>query len=145
MKKQTVSFIQEGIIATISTCDGLIAHGAPIFYIFIEEENAFYFLTNTQTEKHANIEKNNNAAISIYTETPPIVFNANCVAEICDFKSGEYSEHVSRLVAMHSSQAFYPTPVSTFKDGEISLIKLNVECSDLKQYKKDIDSLSAYF
>ena len=143
MKKKEVSFVQEHSIAIVSTYGGLRVNGVPIYYLFIKEDNAFYFLTNNQTQKHANIEENNKAAITIFTENPPVVFTASCVAEVFDLKSEEYSEHIYKLVAIHSSREFYPTPLLTFKNGDISLIKLSVEGSKLKSYKEVIDLLKA--
>lgn len=42
---------------------------------------------------------------------------------------------------MHSSQNYYPSPISTLKKGELKLIKLNVIDFNFKTYQKDIEKL----
>ncbi len=143
MEENVVAFVQEHLIAVVSTHDGSKSNGVPIYYLFEKGDNAFYFLTKNTTQKHVNIEKNNKASLTIFTEDPPTVFTADCVAEVIDFKSVEHIEHVNKLVAIHSSQECYPTPISMLKDGDFSLIKLSVENCRIKFYKEDIDLLYA--
>ncbi|MCP4429445.1 MAG: pyridoxamine 5'-phosphate oxidase family protein [Gammaproteobacteria bacterium] len=143
MKEDVVAFVKEHIVATVSTCDGLHSHGVPVFYIFVKDDNAFYFLTKNKTQKHINIEINNKTALTIFTESPPTVFTANCVAEVIDFTSGVHKEYITKLVTIHSSQECYPTPISTLIDGDLSLVKLNVENCKLRSYKNEIDLLGA--
>ncbi len=143
MKANMASLVKEHLVAIVSTCDGLRPNGVPIYYLYVEDVNAFYFLTNSNTQKHINIERNNKTTLTIFTENPPTVFTANCVAEVLNFKSEEHQDHVNKLVAIHSSQECYPTPISTLKDGRVSLIKLSVENCKLKSYERDIESLRA--
>ncbi len=143
MKENVASFIEEHIVAIVSTCDGLQPNGVPILYLYIKDDDAFYFLTKNNTRKHVNIENNNKASLTVFAEDPPTVFTADCVAEVFDFQSEKYREHVNKLVAIHSSQKCYPTPISTLKDGNLSLIKMSVENCKLESYKNDIDLLRA--
>ncbi len=143
MKKQQVSFVQEHSIAIVSTSDNSDVYGAPIYYQFEQKENSFYFLTFSNTQKHANIEENKKAFLTIFNENPPTVFTAHCVGELLDSSKVEYSDIMLKLVAIHSSRECYPTPLATMKDGEVSLIRLNVESTEFKAYKVDIDLLRA--
>jgi uncharacterized pyridoxamine 5'-phosphate oxidase family protein len=143
MKENVISFVEENWVAYISTYDGSSSCGVPIYYLFVENDNAFYFLTKNKTKKYANIQKNNKASLTIFTENPPTVFTAVCAGEVFDFKSMEHIEYVNKLVAIHSSQECYPTPILTLKAGGLSLIKLRVKSCRLKSYKKNIGLLSA--
>ena len=143
MKTRWASFIQEHYIAIVTTHDNAWPQGVPIFYIFEKDENAFYFVSKSGTKKHANIQINNKASLTIYTETPPTVFTANCIAELSDFGSDKRVTIKNKLVEIHSTLDYYPSPLATLKDGVLTLVKLSVKSCSLKPYKKDIELLSA--
>ncbi len=143
MNKKTKAFVQEHYIAIVSTHDRRMPHGVPVYYIYVEEDNAFYFITKSETKKSTNLKQNKQAALTVVKENPPTVFTADCEAELLDFYSDDYVWIKNKLVEIHSTQDYYPSPISTLKNGEFSLIKLNVKNSNLKAYKKEIDLLSA--
>ncbi len=136
-----ILFIQKYFVAIVSTSDGQETQGVPIYYVFSEDDNAFYFITKKGTKKFINIEKNRKASLTIYTDRPPIVFTANCTAELFDFQSEQHASIANQLVVIHSSQDYYPSPISTLAGKDISLIKLNMENFELKSYKEDIELL----
>ncbi len=137
------SFVQKHHVAIVSTHDSVTPNGVPIYYYFVKDDNAFYFITKSETIKYANIKKNKKASLSIFTENPPTVFTANCVAELIEFETNDYINIKNRLVEIHSTQEFYPSPISTVKDGILSLVKLIVNDCKLESYKKDINMLNA--
>jgi len=138
-----VSFAQKHFIALVSTHNNVTSNGAPIYYYFAKDDNAFYFITKSETIKYTNIKKNNKASLSIFTENPPTVFTANCAAELIEFETNDYINIKNKLVEIHSTQEFYPSPISTVKDGILSLVKLTVNDCKLKSYNKDINMLNA--
>jgi hypothetical protein len=137
-----VSFVEKHFVAIVSTHDSVTSYGVPIYYYFVKDDNAFYFITKSETKKYANIYNNKKASLTIFTENPPTVFTANCVAELIDFETYDCVKIKNKLVEIHSTQEFYPSPISTLTEGILSLIKLNVRDCKLKSYKKDIDLLT---
>ena len=103
----------------------------------------FYFLTKTESRKYSNLEKNNKVSISIYSENPPVVYSAECVAELIDISDGNYSEKFTKLVQLHVNQQDDPTPVSTMREGLLAIVKLNVINFDYKSYIQDITALKS--
>jgi len=137
-----VPFVEKQFVGIVSTHDNVTSNGVPIYYYFVKDDNAFYFITKSETIKYANIKKNKKASISIFAESPPTVFTANCVAELIEFETNDYIKIKNKLVEIHSSQEFYPSPISTVKNGILSLVKLIVNDCKLKSYKKDINMLN---
>ena len=138
-----ISFVEKYFVAVISTHDSVTSNGVPIYYLFVKDDNAFYFITKSETKKNINIKNNNKASLTIFTENPPTVFTANCVSELIDYKTDDCLKIINKLVAIHSTQKFYPSPISTIRDGILSLVKLNVKDCKFKSYKKDINLLNA--
>jgi len=138
-----ISFIQKHFVAIVSAHDSVTSGGVPIYYYFVKDDNAFYFITKSETKKHANIINNKKASLTIFTENPPTVFTANCVAELIDFETTDCVRIKNKLVEIHSTREFYPSPISTLKVGHLSLVKLNVKDCKLKSYRKDINLLNA--
>ena len=51
------SFVQKHHVAIVSTHDSVTPNGVPIYYYFVKDDNAFYFITKSETIKYANIKK----------------------------------------------------------------------------------------
>ncbi|MCP4078115.1 MAG: pyridoxamine 5'-phosphate oxidase family protein [Gammaproteobacteria bacterium] len=143
MNKDIKSFITERIIGIISTTNGQTLHGVPVYYHYVDYENAFYFLTKTVSKKYSNLEKNNKASFTIFNEDPPKIFTADCEAELLNINEDNCSDKFIKLVEIHSSQQGYPTPVSTMTEGLLALVKLNVNDFDYKSYIQDINLLKS--
>ena len=56
-------FLKENEGCRISTCTNDVPHIAPVSYYF--EDGFFYFATDYETKKYANLKKNNKIAISV--------------------------------------------------------------------------------
>lgn len=140
MQKHIKTFINENFVGLISTCGDQKPHGVPIYYLLVKEENAFYFMTKTASKSYLNLKKNCAASITIFSETPPAVYTADCETEILEFSMDEYSEIRKKLIGMHSTQDYYPSPVSTLKKGDLKLIKLKIIDFNYQSYSKDIDN-----
>ena len=138
------SFVQKHFVAIVSTHDSVASHGVPIYYYFVKDNNAFYFITKSGTKKHANIKNNKKASLTIFTENPPTVFTANCIAELIDFDTDDCAKIRNKLVEIHSTQEFYPSPIFTLKEGVLVLAKLNVTDCDFKLYMDEINLLNAH-
>ncbi len=143
MESHIVEFIQKHFIGIVSTHDGGHPHGTPIFYVYDEDKEVFFFVTKNRTKKYTNLENNKKASLTIFSENPPITFTANCNAELFDFESCDYMKIKNKLVNIHSTQDFYPTPIATLKDGVISLVKLNVIDCNFNSYISSINLLRA--
>jgi len=136
MNKPCVSFVKENFIAVISTQDNLRPYASPVYYYFSEDENTFYFITNSTTKKYSNIREKNQVSLTIFSEHPPRVFTANCTAQLSDFETSDKTDIKNKLVEIHSSQEFYPSPISSLEKGKISLVKLNAKNCKLKSFKQ---------
>ncbi|MBT3203059.1 MAG: pyridoxamine 5'-phosphate oxidase family protein [Gammaproteobacteria bacterium] len=143
MNKAIKSFINKHIIGIVSTSNDRSVHAVPIYYHYIDHENAFYFFTRTASKKYSNLEKNNKASFTIFNEDPPVVFTADCEAELLNIDEGNYSDIFIKLVEIHSSQLGYPTPISTMAEGLLTLVKLNIIDFNYKSYIQDINSLKS--
>ena len=143
MGQHMKTFIKQQLIGLVSTCDGSTTHGVPIYYVYDDTQNCFYFLTKTASRKYSNLEKNNKASISIYSETPPVVYSADCVAELLEISDENCSEKFKQLVELHVSQKDSPTPISTMRGGLLVIVKLNIIDFDYKSYIQDISELKS--
>lgn len=56
-------FLKENEGCRIATCTNDVPHIAPVSYYF--EDGFFYFATDYETKKYANLKKNNKIAISV--------------------------------------------------------------------------------
>lgn len=61
-------FLKENEGCRISTCTSDVPHIAPVTYYF--EDGFFYFATDYDTKKYANLKKNNKIAISVDIYSP---------------------------------------------------------------------------
>ena len=134
MQKHIKSFINESSVGLIATCDHQKPHAVPVYYLLIEAENAFYFMTKTASNSYLNLKNNGRASITIFSEKPPTVYTANCESEILEFSVEEYSGIRKKLIAMHATEDYYPSPVSTLRKGELKLVKLNILDSNYQSY-----------
>ncbi len=141
MNKDNKSFITERIVGIISTTNGQSMHGVPVYYHYVDYENAFYFLTKTVSIKYSNLGINNKASFTIFNEDPPEIFTADCEAELLSINDDNCSEKFIKLVEIHSSQIGYPTPVSTMTEGLLAIVKLNVIDFNYRSYIQDINLL----
>lgn len=141
MQKHIQSFITENIVGLLSTCNDQVAHGVPVFYLYLEPDNAFYFITKTESKKYFNLSENRMASLTIFSESPPTVFTAECRADILEFSFDKYAQIINSLIDMHSTQDYYPSPISTLKKGVLKLIKLEIIGFNYNSYGKDIEKL----
>ncbi|HEX5457012.1 MAG TPA: pyridoxamine 5'-phosphate oxidase family protein [Candidatus Nitrosotalea sp.] len=61
-------FLKENEGCRIATCTSDVPHIAPVSYYF--EDGFFYFATDYDTKKYANLKKNNKIAISVDIYSP---------------------------------------------------------------------------
>ena len=61
-------FLRENEGCRIATCTSDVPHIAPVTYYF--EDGFFYFATDYDTKKYANLKKNNKIAISVDIYSP---------------------------------------------------------------------------
>lgn len=61
-------FLRENEGCRIATCTSDVPHIAPVTYYF--EDGFFYFATDYDTKKYANLQKNNKIAISVDIYSP---------------------------------------------------------------------------
>jgi nitroimidazol reductase NimA-like FMN-containing flavoprotein (pyridoxamine 5'-phosphate oxidase superfamily) len=135
MDYHVISFLQECVVGVLSTYSHGEIHSVPVYYYHDETENAFYFITKSKSSKVTNIQKSKKASFSIYSEALPRVFNAKCSAEIFDVKNdSESMEIIRKLAEVHSTREYYPSPISSIKDGDLKLVKLTVLDYQYKSY-----------
>jgi hypothetical protein len=138
MDHDVISFLQECVVGVLSSCNNEEIHSVPVYYHFDATQNAFFFITKSKSNKITNIQKNKKASFSIYSESLPRVFTAKCSAEIFDVNNNlEFIETFRKLVEIHSTREYYPSPISTIKDGELKLVKLAVLDHQYKSYTAD--------
>ena len=137
MEKQSLDFIKEHSVAVLSTCSDGEPHGVPVYYLFVEEQNKFYFLTKDSTRKYNNLQKNSKAFLSIYDENPQAVFTADCDVHLID-RQGNFEEILSKLVDIHGEQAHQPTPASIQKEGSLRLVELTISKDRYVSYKLSV-------
>jgi uncharacterized protein YhbP (UPF0306 family) len=126
MNTHLKSFLNECSVGVLSTCDKNEIHSVPVYYFYHEEQNSFYFITKSKTSKTSNLEKNNRANFSIYSERLPRVYTARCSADILDIDASNYSDIIKKLAEVHSTREYYPSPLSSMKKGDLILVKLKV-------------------
>ena len=66
--RKEVKFLRDNEGCRIATISGGIPHIAPVTYYF--EDGFFYFATDYDTKKYANLKKNKNIAISVDIYSP---------------------------------------------------------------------------
>ena len=138
MESEKLEFIKEHSVGIVSTCDNDMPHGVPIYYYFDKEKELFYFVTKDATKKYSNLSKNKNVFLTIFRENPQAVFTAECVAEPLDCSKDDCIDIMDSLIEVHSTQEYYPSPISMLKEGTLKLIKLEIKNSNFKSYRKDI-------
>lgn len=136
MDQHINSFLKESVVGVLSTCRDNEIYSVPVYYFHDEADNAFYFITKSKSSKISNLKKTNKASFCIFSETLPRVFNAKCSIEIFNVNGAGFDgiEIVRKLAEVHSTQDYYPSPISMIKDGELNLVKLNVLTYDYKAY-----------
>lgn len=130
------SFLEESVVGVLSTCNNGEIHSVPVYFYHDDTDNAFYFITKSKSTKVNHLKKNKQASFSIYSEALPRVFNAKCAVEIFDVQTNslENIEIIRKLAEVHSTREYYPSPISTIKDGELKLVKLIVLDYQYKSY-----------
>jgi hypothetical protein len=136
MQKNVQTFLTESTVGLLSTYNDLKPHGVPVFYLFKTEEKAFYFITKTESRKYINLAKNGVASFTIFCEKPPTVFTAECHTEILEFSFEKYSAIIKKLIDMHSTQDYHPSPISIHRKGLLKLIKLKISDFHYRSYQK---------
>lgn len=137
------SFLKESVVGVLSTSNNDEIHSVPVYYFHEATENAIYFITKSKSTKVTNIKKSKKASFSIYSETLPRVFNARCSAEVFDINNNSLKsiEIVRKLAELHSTREYYPSPISTIKDGDLRLVKLSVLDFHYKSYIADEEQI----
>ena len=143
MQTQMKSFITDHHIGLVSTCRDESSHAVPVFYHYAESENAFYFLTKSESKKFYNLKQNKKASFVIFSENPPQVYTAECISELLDIDDATYSDKFIKLVELHATRDNYPTAISTMREGELVLVKLKVMDLNYKSYIQDINELKS--
>lgn len=133
MEADVKDFVKDHSVGIISTCDNNEPHGVPVYYYF--DGDKFYFATKSKTKKIENIESNGNVFLMIYREEPQAVFTAKCKATLMDYKDSGCMGIVKHLVGVHASQDYYPTPLTALKEGNITVVELEVREHQFKSYK----------
>lgn len=120
------SFLKDSVVGVLSTLNNDEIYSVPVYYLHDKTENALYFITKSKSTKVKNIQKNKKVTFSVYSETLPRVFSAKCSAEILDVNDNSLDtiEIIRKLAEVHSTREYYPSPISTIKDGELKLVKL---------------------
>ncbi len=139
MKKEYLPFIKDNSLAIVSTHDGFIPHGKPIYYHFDEDENAFYFMTINTTKTQVNLRDTLVASLTIFVENPPTVLTVDCDVEFMDYKSPHCTKVVDILAEIHATRECYPTPLATRKEASLSLVKLKALDYEFRSYLEDIE------
>lgn len=142
MNNQAILFINQQNTGSVSTFDGAKPYGVPVFYLYVAEHNAFYFLTKTTSKKYANLQKYKVASFSVFANSPPVVYTADCSVELLDLMNKNHSDILKKLVSIHSTQDYYPSPISTLTEDSTSLVKLTITDYNFKSYSEDIKKLS---
>lgn len=130
------SFLGECVVGVLSTCHNDEIHSVPVYYFYRPSEKAFYFISKSKSQKIDLLKKNKSAAFVVYSETLPQTFTAQCRAEIVSLaKNDEQSnEIIKKLAEVHSTREYYPSPLSSMKEGELILVRLEVLDYQYKSY-----------
>jgi nitroimidazol reductase NimA-like FMN-containing flavoprotein (pyridoxamine 5'-phosphate oxidase superfamily) len=131
-----LSLLNECVVGVLSTCDEEIIHSVPVYYHYNQAENAFYFISRSKSVKVDNLKKNQKASFSVYSERLPRTYSAQCSAQIFDVENTGFAGNqiIKKLAEVHSTQEYYPSPISAMKEGELKLIKLEVIDYQYKSY-----------
>ena len=138
MEKNIITFIKEHSLATLSTCADNKPHGVPIYYYYSTEENTFYFVTKSETRKIANLKANPIAFLSVTRTNPPAVFTADCEAKIYtqDINTDKKRLDIAKkLIKIHTEQEYYPTPLHSLKDGDLTFVSLQIKTHSYNDYR----------
>jgi uncharacterized protein len=63
--RSEIQFLQSNEICRVGTCNNNLPHVTPVSYIF--DEGKFYFATDYNTQKYANLKKNNRISLVVDT------------------------------------------------------------------------------
>lgn len=63
--RSEIQFLQSNEICRVATCNNNLPHVTPVSYIF--DEGKFYFATDYNTQKYANLKKNNRISLVVDT------------------------------------------------------------------------------
>ena len=143
MDNTVISFLADHSVGVLSTCNDGKPYGSPVYYHFTPEQKAFYFLTKNQSRKYLELNTNTQASFSVFSEAPPTSFLAECTAEILEFSLKAYQSIITRLIEIHSTRDYYPSPISTMMEGELKLIRLDLIDFSFNAYQRDIEKLQS--
>ena len=113
-------------------------HAATVFYYLVEDGSfVFYFFTQDATKKFDNLEKNNRAAITVFTQEEPRLVQAQVNVWLVTDET-ESTKIISKLtdIAIHSSTWFGP-PIAKMKAGNLQVLKVQVDWlryADFRQF-----------
>lgn len=134
MESHVTEFITSRAVCTVATCSNDTPHAVPVYYHFDPAHSCFYFVTKSETAKITNITENKVACVTIYDESPQTTFTAHCEAEVLDGESPDFIAITNRLIAVHASQEYYPTPLHMLEEGTLRLVKLIITKHTFDRY-----------
>jgi general stress protein 26 len=123
-KKEMYSYLDSLAIAVLSTTSDAKPHAAVIYFVPDEDLN-FYFITKSDTKKSQNLEKNNNAALTIVDPHSPKTIQATGTVEELE-ESEKYKKIMDKIAEENAKgNGFYwPPPLSKLDSkGDLVLYK----------------------
>lgn len=132
-------FIRSQKVVVLSTIDKENRpYAATVFYYLAEDDKfTFYFFTQDATKKFENLEKNNRAALTIFTEADPKMVQAQGSVWLVKDEV-EAMEATSKLIDIASnSSPWFDPPIAKMKAGKLEVLKVEVDWlryADFRQF-----------
>ncbi len=136
MENNIKKFLENNSVCIVSTCNNNKPHAVPVYYFYNSENNKMYFVTKTGTKKFLNMSENNNVFVTIYRESPQATFTAECKSNILNCKKDNCIKITKHLIDIHSSEDYYPTPLTMLKEGSLALVELDIVSHKFNSYQK---------
>lgn len=116
--KAEKEFLEKNEACRVATCHDNIPHVVPVSYVF--ENDAFYFATDLETRKLANIMKNNKVALAVD------VYSSVTNKAVCVQGTAEVMERGPEFKRLYKifSQKFEWVRRDPWKEGEAPFVRV---------------------
>lgn len=116
--KAEKEFLEKNEACRVATCHDNIPHVVPVSYVF--ENDAFYFATDLETRKLANIMKNNKVALAVD------VYSSVTNKAVCVQGTAEVVERGPEFKRLYKifSQKFEWVRRDPWKEGEAPFVRV---------------------
>lgn len=138
-EQHIIDFLKENTVGIFATCgDDKKPLAVPVYYTFYDKNDEIYFITKDKTKKISNIKENKNVSFVVYTESPQVLFTADCKADVIDVADIKNKVIFDQLIEIHSTRNYTPTPLEALKDGNLVSVRLKIGEYKFIHYNKEV-------